>query len=254
LDQAFAAIDTAIANTETNLKNARELFESYLNKVFTEKGEGWEEKTVGELAEHRLGKMLDKRKNKGEFKPYIRNTNVRWFHVDTSDLSEMRFEESELEKYAVTKGDLVICEGGYPGRSAIWDRDEAIFFQKAIHRVRCYEPSHNPWILYYLFLCDANGVLKRSFTGTGIQHFTGASLKQFAIPIAPLDSLKGYLKRFLKLSKKLDSLESVNSQKLTALKELKQSLLQKAFTGELTADYSSEAVQQSNELEQRASA
>jgi len=138
LDEAFAGIDAAIANTEKNLANARELFESTLNAVFTRKGEGWVEKTVGELADHCLGKMLDKQKNKGELKPYLRNLNVRWFDFDLTDLLEMKFEAGEEDRYSVRKGDVVICKGDYPGRAAIWPHDEAIYFQKArpVERIR----------------------------------------------------------------------------------------------------------------------
>jgi len=145
VDQAFEGIDRAIANTKKNLTNARELFESYLNAIFTQKGDGWVEKTVGEVADHSLGKMLDKRKNTGVLKPYLRNLNVRWFEFDLSDLLEMPFEESERKKCTAIKGDVLICEGGYPGRAAIWQKDEPIYFQKAIHRVRFKNAAHSKW-------------------------------------------------------------------------------------------------------------
>jgi len=138
LDQAFADIEQARAKTEQNLKNARELFESYLQQVFSQHGDDWGVKkiAIAEIAETCLGKMLDKKKNKGNPKPYLRNQNVQWFNINTDDLLEMRFEDSEYERYAIKKGDLVICEGGYPGRGAIWEQDEDIFFQKALHRIR----------------------------------------------------------------------------------------------------------------------
>lgn len=79
LDDAFNGIATATANAEQNLRNARALFESHLQSVFTQRGKGWVDKTVGEIAQHSLGKMLDRSKNKGEPQPYLRNINVRWF-------------------------------------------------------------------------------------------------------------------------------------------------------------------------------
>jgi len=235
LDEAFAGIDAAVANTEKNLANARELFESYLNAVFTQKGDGWVEKPVGEIADHCLGKMLDKRKNKGELKPYLRNLNVRWFDFDLTDLLEMKFEAGEVDRYSVRKGDVVICEGGYPGRAAIWPHDETIYFQKALHRVRFKEPLHNRWLLYFLFLSDSNGYLKQFFTGAGIQHFTGKALKRFVLPIAPTSEIERHLDRFEELHAETQRLEAIYQQKLSALAELKQSILQKAFAGELTA-------------------
>lgn len=65
--------------------------------------------------------MLDKSKNKGEPKPYLRNLNVRWGEFDLSDVLEMRFLPEEADKYTAVKGDVLVCEGGYPGRSGIWD-------------------------------------------------------------------------------------------------------------------------------------
>ncbi|SDW39230.1 restriction endonuclease subunit S [Thiocapsa roseopersicina] len=145
--------------------------------------EGWEKKAVGEIAAHSLGKMLDKAKNKGEPKPYLRNLNVRWFDFDLSDVLEMRFLPEEATKYTAIKGDVLICEGGYPGRAAIWQRDEPIYFQKALHRVRFNEPERNKWFLYYLLSKDLDGTLRNHFNGAGIQHFTGEALAQFEVPL-----------------------------------------------------------------------
>lgn len=147
---------------------------------------GWQRKKVSEIAKHSLGKMLDKAKNRGELKPYLRNLNVRWFDFDLSDVLQMRFLPEEEEKYTAVKGDVLICEGGYPGRAAIWGEDEPIYFQKALHRVRFYLPEHNKWFLYYLYACDVNGTLKKHFNGAGIQHFTGEALSRFEIPLPPL--------------------------------------------------------------------
>ncbi|WP_286741759.1 restriction endonuclease subunit S [Pseudoalteromonas sp. UBA2102] len=234
LEQAFADIEQARAKTEQNLKNARELFESYLQQVFSQHGDDWGVKKIAEIAETCLGKMLDKKKNKGNPKPYLRNQNVQWFNINTDDLLEMRFEDSEYERYAIKKGDLVICEGGYPGRGAIWEQDEDIFFQKALHRIRCHNPLYNRWVLYYLYLSDCNGTLKNSFTGAGIQHFTGKSLKQLALPIPPVELTEKFVRNFDELFNHVISLEHVYHNKLKSIDQLKKSILQKAFSGELT--------------------
>ena len=147
---------------------------------------GWPTMRVSEIARHSLGKMLDKSKNKGEPKPYLRNLNVRWGEFDLSDVLEMRFLPDEAAKYTAVKGDVLVCEGGYPGRAAIWDHDDPIYFQKALHRVRFHEPARNKWFLYYLQFRDLEGTLKNHFNGTGIQHFTGEALAQFEIPVPPL--------------------------------------------------------------------
>ena len=235
LDEAFAGIATAVANTEKNLANARELFEGYLNNVFTQKGEGWVEKTIGEIADHSLGKMLDKAKNKGSLKPYLRNINVRWFEFDLNDMLEMRFEDDESQTYTAKKGDVLICEGGYPGRSAIWENDEPVYFQKALHRVRFKNIEYNKWFLYFIYLADAKNDLRKYFTGTGIQHFTGKALHRFRIPIPPTPVIRKSVERFDALFEETHRLQSLYQHKLATLADLKQSLLHKAFSGALTS-------------------
>ena len=233
LDEAFTGIATAKANAEKNLENARALFESHLQSVFTQRGKGWITRKISEIAKHSLGKMLDKAKNKGEPQPYLRNINVRWFTFDLSDLLQMPFLPTEAEKYTAVKGDVLICEGGYPGRAAIWNEDYPIYFQKALHRVRFHEPEHNKWFVYYLSVQDSSGQLKQHFSGTGIQHFTGEVLARFTIPMPPLSELRRAVAKFDALSEEIQRLASLYERKLAALDALKKSLLHRAFSGEL---------------------
>ena len=130
--------------------------------------------------------MLDKSKNKGEPRPYLRNLNVRWFEFALTDILEMRFLPEEEARYTAVKGDVLICEGGYPGRAAIWTDDEPIYFQKALHRVRFHERERNKWFVYYLHFRDLEGTLSAHFNGAGIQHFTGEALAKFELPVPPL--------------------------------------------------------------------
>ena len=166
-------------------------------------------------------------------KPYLRNFNVRWFNFDLSDVSEMPFLPDECEKYSVAKGDLVICEGGYPGRAAIWNEDDPIYFQKALHRVRFHEPAYNKWFLYHLYAQDMSGELKQHFNGAGIQHFTGEALGRFEIPLPPLPDLRKAVTQFEELHTETQRLEAVYQQKLDALDARKKSLLNQAFSGGL---------------------
>ena len=233
LDEAFEGLATAKANAEKNLHNARALFESHLQSVFTQRGKRWVEKKVGEIAKHSLGKMLDKAKNKGEPQPYLRNINVRWFTFDLTNLLQMPFLPTEADKCTAVKGDVLICEGGYPGRAAIWNEDYPIYFQKALHRVRFYEPEHNKWFVYYLSSQDLSGELKQHFSGTGIQHFTGEMLARFSIPLPPLPELRRAVARFDMLADETQRLARLYERKLAALEALKKSLLHQAFAGEL---------------------
>ena len=110
LDEAFDGIATAKANAEKNLQNARALFEGFVQTVFAKRGNGWTERPIAEIAKHSLGKMLDRAKNQGEMKPYLRNLNVRWFSFDLGDLLEMRFTPTESDKYRAIRGDVLICD------------------------------------------------------------------------------------------------------------------------------------------------
>jgi type I restriction enzyme S subunit len=233
LDEAFEGIATAKANAEKNFQNARQVFNGHLATTFSAAGEGWSVSRVGAVAECCLGKMLDKAKNKGEPKPYLRNLNVRWFDFDLSDLQEMRFTAEEHERYSVRRGDVLICEGGYPGRAAIWDDDEPIFIQKALHRVRFTDPLLGRWFLYFLYSQEVSGALRQNFTGTGIQHFTGAALSRLNPPLAPMGLTAALVGRFDELATEVGRLEAIYERKLVALDELKKSLLHQAFSGAL---------------------
>jgi len=149
--------------------------------------DSWVWARVDEFAQTRLGKMLDKAKNKGTPVRYLRNINVRWFDFDLSDVKEMRFEDSEIKEFALRDGDVLICEGGYPGRAAVWDEREAnIYFQKAIHRVRFMNGFNPNYFVNVLRESADSGRLSSYFTGAGIQHFTGKGLMSFLVPIPPL--------------------------------------------------------------------
>ena len=93
----------------------------------------WQQRRLADVAEARLGKMLDQAKNFGEPTPYLRNVNVRWFAFDLSDIQLMRLAPEERSELDVCNGDLLVCEGGEPGRCAVWrDPDSNITFQKAL--------------------------------------------------------------------------------------------------------------------------
>ena len=147
----------------------------------------WAWVNVGAVAVARLGKMLDKAKNKGTPRRYLRNVNVRWFDFDLSDLREMRFEDSELPEFTLRFGDVLICEGGEPGRAAVWDdRENDIYFQKAIHRIRFLNIVDSEFFVKALRASADDGRLAKYFTGTGIKHFTGKGLAAYLFPLPPL--------------------------------------------------------------------
>src|SRR5690606_15388698 len=99
---------------------------------------GWAKRPFQELCPSHLGKMLDQKQQTGlHTRPYLRNSNVRWFEFDLTDLAEMDVDSGARDKYRLSAGDVLICEGGEPGRAAIWRGEvEECYFQKALHRGR----------------------------------------------------------------------------------------------------------------------
>jgi type I restriction enzyme S subunit len=139
----------------------------------------WKLSKLGDISEMCLGKMLDKEKNKGEFQPYLANINVRWGSFDFRNLNMMRFEKSERDRYGLQFGDLIICEGGEPGRCAIWTGAiTEMKIQKALHRVRVKDNYSNQFVYYRFLLAGRNGELEKHFIGSTIKHLTGSALKQ----------------------------------------------------------------------------
>jgi len=134
----------------------------------------WKHVPLGEIAEVKLGKMLDKAKHQTGHKfPYLRNINVRWGTVDTDDVFEMHFEDAQIERFSLREGDVLVCEGGEPGRAAVWNGQIAeMKFQKAIHRVRFNVPFNPKLLAYLLESLAKSGGLEQRFTGSTIKHFT----------------------------------------------------------------------------------
>jgi len=183
------------------------------------------------VGEQRLGKMLDAQKNRGELKPYLRNTNVQWMRFELDDVKDMRVEEREMEELRLKTGDLLICEGGEPGRCAIW-RDEVgeMYFQKAIHRVRPCDAVTSEYLALNLQIDCANGVLAGYFTGATIKHLTGRSLAAYPVPIPPLAEQRRIVAKVEQLMALVDALE----MQLAASRTTGTSLME-AVVAELTA-------------------
>lgn len=146
----------------------------------------WPILRLGDHVDACLGKMLDAKKNKGEPQPYLGNSNVRWGEFDLDDLAEMRFEAHEDERYSLQRGDLVVCEGGEPGRCAIWEGLPGIKIQKALHRIRPKSGFNNYYLFYWFCLAAKTGKLDPHFTGTTIKHLTGKAIASLEVPCPPI--------------------------------------------------------------------
>lgn len=191
----------------------------------------WRWVRFSRVAEHRLGKMLDKAKNQGELRPYLRNANVRWFDFELSDLLEMRVREDELDEVTLRPGDLVICEGGEPGRCAIWSGDPGVMvIQKALHRARPIKGVRSRYLALCLWAATMTGRITEFFTGATIKHFTGRSLARFPVPLPPTGEQDQILTRVDELLALIDELETQQSRRSQLSSLLPPSLYQPLTT------------------------
>lgn len=186
----------------------------------------WERVKLADVSDSCLGKMLDQRKNKGIYKPYLANVNVRWGAFDLDNLQEMKFEDDEDERYGIKYGDLIICEGGEPGRCAIWKEQlPNMKIQKALHRLRVNEEMDYRYVYYWFLLAGKQGALKQYYTGATIMHMPGQKLKEVVIDKPPLDvqrKIGDYLEAF-------DDLIENNQKQIKLLEEAAQRLYKEWF-------------------------
>ncbi|EMU6254901.1 TPA: restriction endonuclease subunit S [Escherichia coli O11:H5] len=169
----------------------------------------WEWVRFGTITTSRLGKMLDKAKNKGTPKKYIRNVNVQWDNIFLDDINEMKFEDNELSEFILRNGDLLVCEGGEPGRCAIWNKPGEFYFQKALHRVRTFCNIPAKILAIHLKNDSSNGRLENLFTGVTIKHLPGDKLQQYVIPLMPLNEQNNII---AKLNLLLDICDSLSNK------------------------------------------
>ena len=212
--------------------------------------DSWEWVTLQTIATSSLGKTLDKAKNKGDLKPYLCSINVYWDGIDLTTVKEARLEESELSKYLLRPGDLLICEGGDVGRSAVWESTQEMYYQNALHRVRFYG-GINPHYFQLLLECyKGNQILDAYSKGMTIKHLVQTALNTIVFPLPPLSEQTRIVDAVNRLLPYLHSYDKAE-QKLTALntgfpEALKKSILQEAVQGKLVSqdpsDESAEAL------------
>lgn len=187
----------------------------------------WQESPLGEIADTQLGKMLDAKKNEGEYHPYLGNDNVQWGGIGLSEVKEMRFKESELAKFALRSGDLLVCEGGDPGRCAIWNSDEEMYYQKALHRVRAHEGVLDNWYLYYFLVhIGSTQEIRQYYTGGAtIKHLPAAALNRVKVRYPDLSTQK----RIVGVLSVYDELIENNRRQIKLLEEAAQRLYKEWF-------------------------
>ena len=208
--------------------------DEFLTWKFLNIPSSWEIKLLPEVSEARLGKMLDKNKNQGLPTKYLGNINVRWWSFDLVDLKEILLSEKERIELQIQNGDLLLCEGGEPGRGAIWKNGECdLTFQKALHRVRFNERVLPEFALFCIENDFFQNRLALLYTGTTIKHLTGKALNTYPIPVPPIDEQQEIVRRVESLLALADTVEKQYLAAKQRLDRLSQSILAKAFRGEL---------------------
>ena len=242
LDQAFTAIDQAKANIEKNIVNAKELFQSKLNAIFSQKGDGWKEKSIDEISKVVNGYSFKSKdfSADNEIKSIkITNVGIMEFVEDSSNNLPLSFLQ-EYSKVQVHVGDLVlaltrtIISGGLKVARVPESYHNSLLNQ----RVAAIVPNLslvNSDYLYYYFSSDIVYNYVLSNVNTLMQpNLSIKDLKRMTIPITSLEGQRKISIQIEGLSEKTNLLISNYEVKLNNIEELKKSILQKAFSGELT--------------------
>jgi type I restriction enzyme S subunit len=240
LDEAFAAIAKAKANAEKNLKNAKELFESYLQGVFENKGDGWEEKTLKEVCykitdgTHQTPRYFD------EGIIFLSSKNVTSGKIDWQNIKYIDNQQhQEMHKRVAPKvGDILLAKNGTTGVAAMVDKDVVFDIYVSLAHIRVKEEVIPQFMLYFINSPVAKKQFNKRLKGMGVPNLHLEEIREVVISFPKSLTEQTEIIKFLdKFSTKTQKLESIYQQKLTDLEELKKSILQKAFNGELnTAD------------------
>lgn len=242
LDEAFAGIDQAIENTEKNLTNARELFESYLNNIFTQKGRGWEEKKLADIAEFKNGLNFTK-SSKGESIAVLGVGDFKqklW--APLSNLVDIQIDGNLPETYELQKNDIVVVRSNgnkkLIGRSLlIGEVEQKTSYSGFTIRVRLNTDEIAPfYLIHYLKSDYIHNLMTSAGGGASISNLNQKILSSLPIRYPDIGEQLEITKKIADLQEKQSQYIELTTKKLTAFKELKQSLLQKAFSGELTSD------------------
>jgi len=238
LDECFAALEKAKANAEQNLKNAKELFESYLQGVFEKKGEGWEERKVKDIGLAQTGttpKTVEK-ENYGEFIPFIKPADVNF-----SGIGDIRYDNEGLSEIGLNKGRkmesgsiLMVCIGATIGKVGFTER--VVSCNQQINSLSVKKEFEPKFIFYAMISTEFQD--KVLIEGKGAQATLPIINKSkwenltISFPKSKADQ-QTIVRQLDVLRAETQKLEAVYQQKLADLEELKKSILQKAFAGEL---------------------
>lgn len=204
--------------------------------------ENWKWVYLGDVFSHNTGKALNQSNTEGTLFSYITTSNLYWDGFVLDNLRSMKFTESEMDKCTIRKGDLLVCEGGDIGRSAIWPYDYEMRIQNHIHKLRAYVDVCTKYYWYVLYLYKLSELIGGK--GIGIQGLSSNALHKLIIPLPPLAEQKRIVACVDELMKRIDEMEKTEKD-ITSLYEefpgdMKVSLLQAAIQGKLTEQRASD--------------
>ena len=195
--------------------------------------QSWKWVYLGELFQHNTGKALNASDTQGQLLEYITTSNLYWDHFELDELKTMPFTESEIEKCTVKKGDLLVCEGGDIGRSAIWPYDYDMRIQNHIHRLRKYSDSVCTEFYYYLlWLYKQTGRING--IGIGLQGFSSKRVHSLVVPLVPYNEAIRVVEIIKQAFSDLDVVDELQEQYTDNLSSLKNKLIDSAIQGKLT--------------------
>jgi type I restriction enzyme S subunit len=259
LDEAFQGIDRAIANTEKNLANSRELFESYLNAVFTKKGDGWVENKMGDL----LVTLTDYHAN-GSYEILKQNVKlldndgyaymVRSTDFENNFTNPLKYIDKHayefLRKSKVFGGEIIISKIGNAGKVYLMpsiDRPCSLAMNLFLLRTNV-NKIRSDYLYFFLESRFGKVQIAERLNGTTTKTIRKDGIRSLNILVPPLPEQKNIVDKLDSIVFETQRLETISRQKLAALNELKQSILQKAFTGELTADTPNQTIKAAREV------
>jgi type I restriction enzyme S subunit len=238
LDEAYAGLAIAQANAEKNLQNARELFESHLQSVFTQRGEGWVDRQLASLCREitvgHVGSMKTEYKESGI--PFLRSQNIRPFAVsmDNAMFIDEKFHRA-LKKSQLRPGDLAIVRTGYPGTAAVIPSELPDSNCSDLVIVRPGEQVNPHFLAAFFNSAFGKQLVLGKIVGAAQKHFNITAAKEVMLHVPPMHAQITIVREVDLLRIETQRLEGLYQQKQAALEALKKSLLHQAFSGQLDA-------------------
>ncbi len=235
LDEAFDGIATARANTEKNLQNARALFESHLQSVFIQRGEGWVDVRLEDVCGLQNGFAFKSGTFKSSGEPILRISNIQDGRIDAGNrlvFFDPKDYRENLERYRIVRGDLLIAMSGATTGKLGFNTESTVYYLN--QRVGKFEPSEklNKFFLYHFLSTKVEENLNIA-AGAAQPNLSTEQIKGFVLPLPSVEEQGRIVEALEVLLEETQRLESLYQRKLAALDDLKKSLLHQAFSGEL---------------------